>query len=308
MDRRWKIALGVTVGLAGLGVGASLASRYLFKRRIEDESRALLDSVAPRPDIPIAEDQLAELPDPVSRYLRYAGVVGRVPVRTARVRQRGTMRLSRDDDWSNFRATEYYAAAPPGFVWNAELDRMPIVPVDVRDYYIRGRGAFEGRAGGLFTVAEGRGSAVDQGAALRMLNELVFFPTAFLEPYVRWDAIDDVSARVHMKHWDGEVSATCYFARDGRMVDFVAERYRDTDDGPVLTDWRTPFRDWREINGFRIPTAGSGIWILEDGEFEYIRIDVERVEYGVSPEAVGNEKHRRKRLGSDVPRDIRERS
>jgi hypothetical protein len=307
MDRRWKIALGVAAGVAGISVGASLASRYLFKRRVQDESRALLDSVAPRPDEPIDESQLRDLPEPVARYLRYAGVVGRVPVRTARVRQRGTMRLSRDDEWSKFKATEYYAAAPPGFVWDAQLDMLPIVPVDARDYYIRGRGAFEGKAGGLFTVAQGRGVAVDQSAALRMLNELVFFPTAYLEPYVRWEAIDDVSARVFMKHWDGEVSATCYFARDGRMVDFVAERFRSTDDGPVKTDWRTPFRDWAEVNGFRIPTAGSGIWILEDGEFEYIRLDIDRVEYGIGPEAVTSEKQRTKRLSSNVPRDIRER-
>ncbi|MGM0556155.1 MAG: DUF6544 family protein [Myxococcota bacterium] len=307
MDRRWKIALGVAAGLAGIGIGASVASRLLFKRRIDDEARSLLETVAPRTDEPIVEEQLEGLPAPVARYLRYAGVVGRAPVRTARVRQSGTLRRDASEDWVAFDAIEYYAAAPPGYVWSAELDSVPFIPVDVRDYYIRGRGAMQGKAAGLFTIAEGRGPAIDQSAALRMLNELVFFPTAFLEPYIRWEAVDDVSARVHMKHWDGEVSATCYFARDGRMVDFVAERYRVTEDGPVKTDWRTPFREWEEIDGFRIPTAGSAIWILSDGEFEYIRVDVEDVEYEVGPEAITDGKKTTKRLSSQVPRDIRER-
>jgi hypothetical protein len=307
MDRRWKIALGVAAGLAGVGIGASVASRLLFKKRIDDEARSLLQTVAPRPDEPITEQHLAGLPEPVERYLRYAGVLGRTPVRTARVRQRGTLRRGPDQDWVAFDAVEYYAAAPPGYVWSAELDSVPLIPVDVRDYYLRGRGGMQGKAAGLFTIAEGRGPAIDQGAAIRMLNELVFFPTAFLEPYIRWEAIDDMSARVHMKHWDGEVSAICYFARDGRMVDFVAERYRHTEDGPVATDWRTPFRRWKRIDGFRIPTAGSAIWILGDGEFEYIRVDVQDVEYEVGPDAITDGKKSKKRLSSQVPRDIRER-
>lgn len=308
MDRRWKIALAVATGLAGVGVGVSVASRYLFKKQIDDETRELLAHVASAPKGPITESQLDGLPEPVARYLRYAGVVGRVPVRTARVLQSGSIRLARDAKWDRFSATEYYAAAPPGFVWSAEIDRLPLIPVDVRDYYIGGRGVFEGRAAGLFEIAEGRGPAIDQGAALRMLNEMVFFPTAFLEPYVRWEGIDDTSARVYMKHWDGEVEATCYFASDGRMVDFVASRFRATEDGPVPTDWRTPFRKWREFDGFRIPTGGSGIWILEDGEFEYIRIDIEDVHYGVGADALDHKPEQStKRISSRVPKDIRER-
>lgn len=308
MDRRWKIALGVAAGIAGVSIGASVASRYLFNRRTRDEASSLLETVARRPTEPISEAQLEELPAPVARYLTYAGVVGRAPLRTARVRQTGMLRQTRGQDWTRFDATEYYAAAPPGYVWSAELDAYALLPMDVRDYYIRGRGATEGRVAGLFTVNEGRGDAIDQSAAIRMLNQLVFFPTAFLEPYVRWEPVDDVSARVFMKHWDGEISALCYFARDGRMVDFVAERCRVTDEGASLTDWRTPFREWREVDGFRIPTSISAIWILEDGEFEYVRTDVEDVEYGVRADALTGPSTSNKRLTGDSPRDIRDRT
>lgn len=277
-------ALGFAVGGLGVIAGVVLARNVLFDRRSKEVIESMERSMAPRPDRRITEADLKGLPEPVQRYLHYAGVVGKLPIRRIRAHQSGQLRFGPTGRWMPFEAEEVYSAAPPGFVWQAKVKTAPFLPVKVRDQYLYGRGHIEGRVGGALTVVDTAGMEIDQGTALRFLNEMVFFPTAFLEEYIRWEAIDDTSARVFMKHWPREVTAICHFAPDGRMVDFVAHRFMGMGKKSELTEWRTPFGEYFEADGFLVPKRGSAIWRLESGDFEYIRIQADSLSYdGPSP-------------------------
>ena len=60
-----------------------------MKRTIRNEALALLQQGEQAPPVLITEAQVRGLPEPVQRYLSYAQVVGKEPIRTVRLKQQG---------------------------------------------------------------------------------------------------------------------------------------------------------------------------------------------------------------------------
>jgi uncharacterized protein DUF6544 len=88
-----------------------------MNRTLRNQARELLQQARPvQPDL-ITEAHLLALPEPVQRYLRYSQVIGREPIRTARLKQRGKFRQSPRLPWMKLDVEEYYSVNPPGFVW-----------------------------------------------------------------------------------------------------------------------------------------------------------------------------------------------
>jgi len=132
----------------------------------------------------------------------------------------------------------------------------------------------------LFNVADVRGSEMDISALFVFFNDIVMWPTAFLGKSLTWKALDATSARATLRLFNRQASAILTFNERAEMIDFVTEeRFRSVGKEHLRTKWSTPLRNYREVNGFRIPTGGSAIWHLPEGEFEYIKIKIDEVLY-----------------------------
>lgn len=72
-----------------------------------------------------------------------------------------------------------------------------------------------------FTLQDVRGPEMDQGALVRLLCEMVWLPTAFLdEQYVRWEPLDAGRARATLRVGGREVTATYHLGPDGLPARF----------------------------------------------------------------------------------------
>ena len=227
----------------------------------------------------ITSEMLTGLPAPVRAYLEFSGVVGTPLVNTVTLRQTGRIRQSPEKPWMQFRATETYSLDPPGFIWNAKAYRGGFPLLTVRDSYVEGRGGMRVRLAGLFPIVNAKGPDLDHSSAVRFLNEMMWFPSAYLRPNVSWKAIDDRSAEVSFTAYGRTVSAELRFAPDGRVANFVARRYKDiaADSEPQL--WSTPITAYGTFCGLRLPAAGQAVWHLESGDFTYIDLRVEEITY-----------------------------
>lgn len=280
--RLFKVLAAVAGVVAASPFVARWFGRRMFAERVEVEVRQMLTAAIDGCRDVITDADLDGLPAPVQRYLRFAGVVGRERIRTARIEQRGAMRVSPHTAWQPLSATEHFAVSPLGFVWHATVS-TGLFAIEVRDGYFAGYGEVLARLGSVVPVAEARGPEIDEGALVRYLSEMVFFPTALVDQ-VRWEAIDDESARVFLADDELEVSAICTFdPATGRMVNLVAERWRDEDGTFQRYAWSTPLDEYAEFDGFMIPIAGAAIWHLDDDEFEYVRIEVTGARFDVEP-------------------------
>ena len=222
---------------------------------------------------------LDDLPEPVRRSLLGSGALRqRLPV-SVDVRQRGTIRTDADSKWLPFTAKERYSLSPPSFVWDATLKIAGVGLGRARDAFEDGHGSMRVRLLGVFTVVDETGPEMDQGSLMRWLNETMWFPAVWATDTITWTPIDDQRARGSVTVGDLTATAEFHFDDRGRLVDFVAERHRDTDDGFIMTRWSTPITDHADFHGIELPASGSAVWHLEDGDFEYIRIEATDVGY-----------------------------
>jgi hypothetical protein len=276
----WKITILVLSAVIVLGITLVYVDKRLFDSKVEKEVKELFEAVGAKESEVITEEDLRGLPEPVQKHLRYAGVVGRKKVTSVRLKQEGRFRQGEEGSWMSFEAEQYYTTEQPGFIWKTDMNYLPLVSVIGRDKYYSGEGNMLIKLPLFVKIADARGEDIDQGTLVRYLNEIMWFPTAYLSDYINWESIDSTSARAIMTDHGTTVSAVLHFDKDGKLVDFVADRYYTGGDETTLETWTTPIKEYGEMEGLRIPVKGEGVWKLDSGDFTYIELQLTELEYG----------------------------
>jgi len=275
----WSSARAGTILNVALTIPVVLAATTA---RFEQQSallRARLLAHAPQaPPALVTAEELAPLPAPVRRWLESAGVVGRERAQVVRLRQRGELRTGPDQPWMHAEAEQVFTIDDPGFVWTVSVT-MKGLPVVGRDTYLEGRGHMLITVAGLAPVADARGPEIDQGAMLRFLGEIVWFPSAALSSYLRWEGLDERNARATMS-WQGvEASGVFSFDEQGRPVNMTARRYKSDGGAASLERWEVPLQAWERRSGVLMPVRGTATWKLAAGDLEYYRWEIPEVNY-----------------------------
>jgi hypothetical protein len=273
------LALWTALLIAGAFGLVACINRLRFARRVASEAAEMLaGSGAPRP---LDRARLATLPSPVRRYLERALGSCQRTVGSVRIRHGGTFRASLDGKWYPIRGAQYFAADPPAFIWWGRIALLPGLWIEARDRSSGGTGHMLVRAESTFTLADVRGPELDQGALLRLLGEMVWFPTSFLdERHVRWSPLDDRRATATLRVGASKVSGVYEFGEDGLPTAFRADRYRDLGGGrSALTPFTGEFADFRDEGGLLVPHHMTALWHTGEAALPYARFLVERVDY-----------------------------
>jgi hypothetical protein len=249
--------------------------------KIDEKTREAIRQAQLAESKTITEADLAPLPEPVQRYLRFAQVVGKARVKCVKVSQKGFMRTSPAQKWMPVEAVQYSTLVGPlSRTWYARIKMGPLTLLSGYDRYDNGEGRMLIRLLSLFPVVNIRGLEIDLSALIIFINDMVMWPTAFVSDYIHWEPIDAATARLRVNLHGRQFSAVCHFNEAGEMVNFVSEdRYRSVGKGFEQDKWSTPFRNYHEVNGLRIPREGEAIWHLPEGDFPYIRAEIGQVEY-----------------------------
>lgn len=248
-------------------------------RSMRDEVEAMLATARQRATFIVGDGRLSNLPEPVQAYLRAAGVAGKEYIRTVRLTQKGSFR--RGKRWLPFTAEQYFAADPPGFVWEAKIRFFPFVSVTVIDKFVNGRGSLRANVLSVFKVAEAAGPEADEGELLRFLGEIAWFPTAWLSPFIEWESVNAHAAKATLRLPGMAVSAVAHFDEEFRLREVRAKRHMREDGAFVLRHWRGRLSDYQPRAGLLIPMRAKAAWLLESGEQEYFRGEITQVEYDI---------------------------
>jgi Family of unknown function (DUF6544) len=283
--RRGLLKKVVVVGGAVISTGACAATlgAQCFDHSVCHDVDAMLAEATPNDRLTVTEEMLESLPPPVNRYLSYTGVVGKTIPRTVYLAQSGRLHLGPGQPWLSLRAKQYYSVQPPGFVWDGTVRAGPVPIGRARDMYLDAKGSMLVKALSLFGVVDAKGEEIDQGAMVRYLSEMVWFPSAFLLGNVSFDAVDERAARVTLTDQGRSVTGTLTVDPDGRLTGFAAERFRVVGNRLDLETWWTPVTEYGELAGLRLPVRGKAVWRLADGDLEYIDVRVDELVYDPGP-------------------------
>ena len=198
---------------------------------------------------------VAELPEPARRYFRFAIAQGTPLWAVAQISMTGRFSLG-DRNAPDYMAmtAEQTLAAPHGFVWSMRAARGGL----------RVSGSDSGRwtrfwAMGLVPVARIGGDPDHARSAFgRSVAEAVFWtPAALLPgPGVRWEALDDSSARVTVTHGDLSQSVGVTVDEDGRPTQVKFPRWTNANPEKVyrLQPFGGHLSEFRSFDGFTLPT------------------------------------------------------
>ena len=272
------LILSVLVLILLLGIIVSRIANYQFNQNIHREVEAFYSVVKNNHEV-IQQTDLEGLPRPVQNWLQYSQVVGKERIVAARTKQDVTMRLKENQPWMKAQAEQYFRTDTPGFIWTVDIKMAPLLHIVGKDQYIEGRGNMLIKLLSLITVVNGSGKEIDQGTLLRYLAETMWFPTAALSDTIQWEGIDSNSAKATMSYKGVTASGVFTFSEKGEILNFIAQRYGDFDGQYRLETWSAAIKEYKEFNGFKIPSNGDLIWKLKTGDFHWYHFDVKEIEY-----------------------------
>jgi hypothetical protein len=275
---QWIAMIGVLI-LVSFGI-AAIYGRYRWQSDT-DKLRAKLTG-GRRTIEPETYDQkeIESLPDPVQRFFQTVLKDGQAIVAAVKLSQQGQFNLNEmEDKWSPFTATQLVITQRLGFDWDARIQMAPGVSAFVHDTYLLGEGSLHASLLGLFTVAKMHGAPENnQGELLRFFAEALWYPTALLPSQgVRWEAINDTSARATLIDDSTTVSAVFQFNAEGTIATFRADaRYRDK---LTAMPWGGRFWEYSVRNGMLIPLNGEVGWEHPEGIRLYFKGRITEIDY-----------------------------
>jgi hypothetical protein len=260
--------------VATLGV---VVSYWRWMSEIASDTDRLVRLAAANDSRTITDAMLADLPAAARRYLIHAGVVRTKIPKLVTLTQKGRIRNSAEAGWMGFEAEETYSTNPPRFVWRAAFPATVTPIVLGRDEYLEGRGSIVMKMLAAMPVADERGDELATAGLMRYLNEMMWFPSAFMGANVTLSAIDDQSFGVSITDRGMAAEAVVTTDAEGNLINFRARRYNTG--SRSMETWETPIAGYASFSGMLLPRTGSAAWKLKDGDLDYIELEVTGVTY-----------------------------
>jgi hypothetical protein len=267
--------IGVVFGFLAQG---PVSLRAAFDR---DVDRALARHA---PAGPIGGADLAHLPAPVQRYLRAAGVIGQPRVHNFHVRMHGRIRNARDARWMPLTAEQYNFIEEPArlFYLNAS---MFTVPVQGYHRYVGPSATMTVKAAAWVPVVRASGPEMDQGETVTMFNDMcVMAPATLIGSAIEWEAVDDRTARASFTNGGRTIRAELSFNEAGELTNFSSDdRYQTSPDGKSAKKvrWSTPLAHYHSFGPVRLASGGEARWHEPSGDYAYIELTFDDVQYNV---------------------------
>jgi hypothetical protein len=246
----------------------------------------------PTPNAVVTEADLADLPDPVARYVRRCGAVGQPHVSNFFAEVHGRIRGGPDKPWMTFTARQLntYGRTPQRlFYLEATMFGLPVTVFHVFD---ADAATMRGKVVSLFSILDAKGPQMNRSESVTLFNDMVVFaPAALVDATVRWTELSPARVQAAYTRADETVTADLVFDAAGDLVDFVSQdRSRASDDGTSFTvlPWNTPITDYVNLNGHRVAVHGTAWWDAAppEGHFSYIEFTVDDLAYNVTAPAI----------------------
>ena len=145
----------------------------------------------------------------------------------------------------------------------------------VNEWYLDGKARMELPVGVIENEPK-----VDMAANLSLWGEAIWLPSLFItDPRVRWEAIDDTTARLVVPFNDDEDTLTVTFdPQTGLIRTMEAMRYREATDEAKIP-WCNEPLGWQTLHGIVTPSSATTTWL--DEETPWATWMVEDVVYNV---------------------------
>ncbi len=281
----WKDAkFGTAVNLIILVAVTIGYGNWSFENKYKNDVAGALDQTENIPVELISENDLNHLPPPVQKYLRYVGIVGKPKVNNAKIVFSGKMR-EKGKDFFPFTSEQYNFMERPS--------RLFFMKAKVKGITTNGYHVYKNKSAGmhikllsLIPVVDWKAETGEEGfktETVTFFNDMCLLaPGALIDRKIKWEDINETSARAIFSNKGVEISAVLYFNKKGQLINFISDDRCAMESGS-LKNYRfsTPVGNYTTINGYNLCSYGEAVWHYPEGEFVYGEFNIMNVMYNV---------------------------
>ncbi|MCD8511144.1 MAG: hypothetical protein LRY73_15605 [Bacillus sp. (in: Bacteria)] len=146
-----------------------------MKRLFEKErARAVKEFPKQKRDEVFGESDIADLPEPVQKYFRVCGYLGKPKIYNADVIWKESfIKLSPEKEWMPLETRQFNSVIEPVRIAYMKALSMPL---QVRDIYRDGQGHMYGKLFNLIPVVNAKGKETSQSALITLFTEIFIYP------------------------------------------------------------------------------------------------------------------------------------
>lgn len=255
-------------------------ANWSFNRDVKIEIAEMLSKNVDKKEI-LTEEKISHLPSIIQKWLKNSGAVGKEMIHAVYLKQRGQMRMKPEQkNWYEANAEQWFTTDNPAFIWKVKVDMMPLVFFTGRDKFIDGKGNMLIKILSLINIVNSSNNEkINQGTLQRYLGEIIWFPTAAVNSYIKWEEVDSLTAKATMTYNGTTGSAFFYFNANGDFVKFSTMRYMGSEKDSQLKEWTITLNEYKVYDGIKIPVKGEATWKLDYGDFTWYKLEIYNVEY-----------------------------
>ncbi len=227
----------------------------------------------------ITQSDLDSLPRIIQDYLNYVGVIGKPKFNNMNIIFEGEMR-DKGKDWFPFVAEQYNFFTNPS--------RLFFMKANVKGIPTYGYHSYKNKSArmlikvlSILPVIDINDDKLFPTETVTYFNDLcIFAPAALIDKNIHWEVIDSLSVKTTFTNKDTTISAILYFNEIGQLTNFESNDRHSISEMQNFM-FSTPVKNYKNINGYNLPTYGEAIWHYPDGKFTYGKFNLKHIDYNV---------------------------
>jgi Family of unknown function (DUF6544) len=253
-------------------------SQWRFAGSYREDVQALLQKNTGK-DV-LTEEDISQLPDPVKKYIRHTGYIGKKKISSFKAEFEGQIRSSEGSDWMKFRANQYSQVVEPARYFFIRAS-MKGIPVHGYHRFKNGNAIMDIRAASIVKVQYAEGPEMNISETVTHFNDMCLLaPGSLINSNISWEDVSDNEVRAKFTNKGITITAILQFNNKGELTNFISDnRYYSSSSGKMQkARWMTPVMDYKEKDGIRFPSYGEAIWAMPEGNFTYAKMKFNSIE------------------------------
>ncbi|WP_420322191.1 DUF6544 family protein [Flagellimonas sp.] len=280
----WKDAkFGTLPNILTLVLSITSLGHYNFQQLVQQETTHLLNQIVRTENKIINESDITKLPEPVKKWLRKSGAVGKPSISIAKVTQTAEMQMKPEqENWMTATAIQYTTIENPAFIWTVDVKMNSVLNFQGRDKFEDGKGEMLIKMNSLINVVNEKGEKLNEGTLQRYLGEMVWFPSLALSPNISWEQIDNNTVKATMTYKGTTGSGAFYFNSNGDVTKFSALRYKGNETDAKRHEWEMNITGYKIFEGIKVPAKMTSTWKLDEEDWTWLKLEVTDIEYNMN--------------------------
>ena len=229
----------------------------------------------------LTEKDIAHLPMPVQKYIRYSKSLNKEKVGNFKITFSGKIRKDSTSGWMNLTSEQYNFVEKPTRLFYLKAI-MKGLPVRGFHCYKEGVAFMDIRLFSFYKVQYQQGIEMGQSETVTFFNDMCCLaPATLIDDRIKWVEIDAHRVLATFTCKKIIISANLLFNDEGQLINFISDdRYAQMKDNTMKKfRWSTPLKNYKEIDGRMLPGYAETIYSYPEGDFCYGIFKIESAEY-----------------------------